>query len=312
MRRLALGKRAFAALALAVAAGPVVAAPLTGQQRADALVQSIGYRLATGNARFCANQRPVAGLLLQDVMNYTDPPAVRGALGLTRDIAVEAVAEGSPAQAAGLKANLAVVALAGQDLTALPPVKAGDWRRLTALHDTLDAALVDAGAVTLAIETANGRRDVTLAGVPACAARFELATEGGGARAGADRVVITEKIYVEVGGEADMVAAILAHELAHVILGHSASRLPVKAREEEADRLSPWLLQNAGYDPAAAARLHRTWGKAHDWGIFSAPDHNRWKKRAAQIDAEIARLPAATEPDGKADWAAHFVRAKGR
>lgn len=316
MRRPALGKRAIAhgwlALALAVAGVPAAAAPLTGQQRADALVQSVGYRLATGNARYCPNQRPVVGLLLQDAMNYADPPAVRGALGLTRDIAVEAVAEGSPAQEAGLEANLALVVLAGRDLMALPPVKAGDWQRLTALHDSIDAALVQAGEVTLVAEAAQGRREVTLTGVPACAARFELGTEGSGARAGLDRVLITRTIYDQVGGEPDMVAAILAHELAHVILRHSASPLPVKSREEEADRLSPWLLQNAGYDPEAAARLHRTWGKAHDWGIFSAPDHNRWKKRAAQIDAEIVALRAVTGADGQADWAAHFVRARSR
>ena len=34
------------------------------------------------------------------------------------------------------------------------------------------------------------------------------------------------------------------------------------------DRLMPWLLHNAGYDPAAAVRFMRTWGPKHGGWIF--------------------------------------------
>ena len=42
----------------------------------------------------------------------------------------------------------------------------------------------------------------------------------------------------------------------------------MRRTEREADRLMPWLLANAGYDPAAAARFWRQWGKKHDAGLL--------------------------------------------
>jgi predicted Zn-dependent protease len=112
-----------------------------------------------------------------------------------------------------------------------------------------------------------------------------------------------------------MIAAALAHELAHNWLGHRArldltgrSWGQVKATEREADRLSVWILANAGFDPQAAIRFFERWGPKHDLGIFSSPDHDRWKTRVKRITAEIARLRAAQAArGGAADWTRDFV-----
>lgn len=294
---------------LALLSAPLGAQPVGELQQADAVVQSAGWRLATANAHYCTNLRPAVGLLLQDAGNYDDPALARKVLGLSGDFAVEAIAAGSPAEAAGLAANMPVTAIDGQDLGALPAIKAGDWRRLDRLTSTVEAALLSRGEVSLKVIRGGTAETLTLHGVPACSARFELVTNRSGARASGERVIVTRRIYDQVGGDPDMVAAIAAHELAHVVLGHRfLGRMPVKRQEVEADRLSVWLLFNAGYDPQVAVRFQETWGKDHDRGILSAPDHNRWKKRASQMASEIAVLRAAAGPDGKADWGSRFRR----
>jgi hypothetical protein len=115
--------------------------------------------------------------------------------------------------------------------------------------------------------------------------------------------------------EDELLAAALAHELAHNLLGHRA-RLDasgrawskVKATERQADRLSVWLLANAGYAPDAALRFFERWGPATDLGLFTEPSHDRWKTRVTRIASEIAALRAAMAKDahGDADWPRSF------
>jgi predicted Zn-dependent protease len=105
----------------------------------------------------------------------------------------------------------------------------------------------------------------------------------------------------------DELATVIAHELAHNILRHRArlnaaniqrglaqnfgrnARL-TRATEEEADRLSVWLMADAGYDPAAAARFWTNFGKRHGGGIFAAPTHPRWQDRVRSVTEEAAAM----------------------
>ena len=73
----------------------------------------------------------------------------------------------------------------------------------------------------------------------------------------------------EVMVEDDQLSAVIAHELAHVILGHNAATLPRgrerfrrrQAEEQAADALSVRLLLRAGIDPEAAVRAVGTLGR---------------------------------------------------
>ena len=306
------GRAALAGALLLALAAPAQAAPSRESfeqlQALDARVQSAGWRLARGNARFCREVAPAIGLQLQDVANYSDPGAVRDALGLAGDIAVQAVAAGSPSARAGLVANDALSAVAGIEVGALPKAGPGDYARLVGLHDRIDAALRADGRVALA----RSGQTLTLAGEPVCATRFEMLSDGKRAAADGRRVVIGRKL-VETLPEEELLAAALAHELAHNVLGHRArldasgrSWSQVRTTEREADRLMPWLLVNAGYDPQAALRFFERWGPANDYGIFSSPDHDRPKSRMKRIAAEIATMRAALRADGTADWAREF------
>ena len=290
-------------------------AALAQLQREDARLQSIGWRLATGNARFCSDAAPAIGLLLQDMANYGSPAKMRRAAGIAGDVAVQATAAGSPAEAVGLAANDAILAIDGAAMAALPPAKAADWRRLTGLHDRIDASLADDGRVALEWRRVGGEaRTTTIIGVPACPGRFELLDSGGKAAADGARVLIGRE-FAGVDYSEDEFAAALAHEYAHNLLRHRAwhaehgrKRKNVRLTEREADRLMPWLLANAGYDPAAAARFFERWGPRHGGWIFRARDHDGWDERRDFVLAELPQVRALMASEGAADWKRHFRR----
>ena len=104
----------------------------------------------------------------------------------------------------------------------------------------------------------------------------------------------------------DELAALIAHELAHIILDHpgtlkgkrSISR--VKSTERDADRLSVWLMARAGYDPMAAVRFWTHYGPRRDKGIFNAPTHDNWKNRVARLTSEITAMRVAQAADKNA------------
>jgi hypothetical protein len=300
-------------------AGPVEdRAALLALQAEDQRLQSVGWRLATANAPFCANAAPAIGLLLQDMASYAAPQRMRAAVGIAGDIAVQAVVPGSPAARAGLAPNDEIVVIGARPMRDLPPSRANDWRRLSGLHDAIDEALATDGAVPIAWRDRTGEvREARIAGVPACRSRFELLSSGGRASADGKRVIFGRK-FSGFGLAEDEIAAAVAHELAHNLLAHRAwlrangrSAKNIRKTEREADRLMPWLLANAGHDPAAAVRFFRKWGPGNDGWIFRAPTHEGWDERAEFATAEVTKIIALTAQGRPADWRSGFVRDTG-
>ena len=298
------------ALALAqvlalVLATPSAAQPIDDLQAADALVQTIGWRLSHANARQCARGAPGIGLLLGDVQTFADPAAARAGDGLSGDVAIAAVAESSPAAAAGLTTNMVVTAVAGQAIG--PPPRHGSWDRVWALQARLEQVAAQSGEVALTL--ADGRV-VTVKAVPSCAVRFIVDDARDNAGATRTQVRVGREELVRLGGDEAMIAALVAHELAHAALDHETRLGPgdrpvaaVRRTEREADRLSVWLLANAGYDPDAALRMIRLIGP-HGLFVIAAPSHGKASTRVREMAAEIAVMRAA--PD--LDWAARFHR----
>lgn len=307
-----------ALLALSLLTAPAASARADDSYRTlqalDTKLHEAGWRLATANAAFCPEVVPATGLLLSDAGAYPDPTAARAALGLAGDIGAQAVAADSPAARAGLAKGATIMAIGGVDPSDRP-ITNPRWQRLQAIRDALDAALAQHGMVAVTWRTPDGQlASATLASVPACRTRFEVAALGNRAVADGSRVVLGDR-FAGFAYPEELFAAAVAHELAHNVLRHRVwldangrSQRNVRLTEREADRLAPWLLANAGYDPAAMAAFMGRWGPRHGGGLFRKRTHEGWDERVEAIEAELPQIAAARSANGTADWAAHFRR----
>ncbi|MBU7579118.1 MAG: hypothetical protein KAF27_01405 [Porphyrobacter sp.] len=287
-------------------------AAIARYQDANQRLQDAGWRLARANAPFCKEVVPGIGLQLHDIASYGGPAVARAALGLAGDFAVQAAAAGSPAALSGAFArNREIAAIEGFNPNQWPATPPMDWQRVTRAADHIDAQLAAKGGITFTF--ADGAM-VQVEPVPVCATRFDL--YAGEERAFADGARVMFGGNSPGFGYAEPVfTALVAHELAHNVLGHDAwldrhgrSDRNVRRIEREADRLVPWLLANAGYDPSAGEAFMRQWGKRHDSGLRLRRTHDGWDERAANMAAEVPQVRALMAAEGKADWPAHFRR----
>lgn len=281
-------------------------------QDADQRLQDVGWQLARANAAFCLRVVSSIGLQLQDMASYGAPPIARAVLGLEGDFAVQTAARGSPAALSGAFArNREIIRLERFDPNQWPARAAMDWQRLAQAHDHVDAMLTEHGGIAITFADGTVAR---IQPVEVCATRFELMGKGKKAVADGARVVIGIE-FPAFAYDEPVFAGLVAHELAHNVLGHDAwldrngrSSRNVRRIEREADRLIPWLLANAGYDPAAGAAFMTQWGSKHDAGLRLRRKHDGWDERAEAIAAEVSLVRALMAREGKADWAAHFRR----
>jgi hypothetical protein len=287
-------------------------AAMARYQNANQRLQDVGWRLAHRNAAFCRETTPKIGLQLQDMASYANPAAARAALGLERDFMVASAARGSPAALSGeFEPGREIAGLDGFDPNLWPARPHSDWRRLARARDHITAMLVEHNGVSVTFADGVAAR---VEPVEVCAARFDLEAQGAVAAADDGRVVIGLD-FPGMAYDEPLFAALVAHELAHILLGHDAwldargrSRRNIRLTEREADRLIPWLLANAGYDPAAGAAFMARRGAERKTGLRLERHHDSWDKRAQSVSAELPAITDLIAREGRADWAAHFRR----
>src|SRR5690606_24876121 len=145
------------------------------------------------------------------------------------------------------------------------------WRRL-------GVALAD-GSARLTLLRGQDRLTLDIAGVEGCASRFELLPSSRlNARANGTHVLVTTGIMAQVQND-DELAAVLAHELAHNVLQHQSvanRKRSERDREIEADRLSVYLMDRAGFDARGAVTFWQRLRPSR--GLFSR-SHPHWRHR---------------------------------
>ena len=271
----------------------------------DARLLSIGWRMARANAPLCSNAIPQAGLMLTDLGQLDRPAEARAVLGIGGNLAVMAVAPGGPAQRAGIGG--------GEQLIAVNGLAASN---ADAALGRMELALAEEGRATLTLAAPHAApRTVTISGDNACRGRFELLVGSKIAMTDGRRISVSVELLAERPLDEEA-AFMVAHELAHVVLAHrrrldegTRNYVTIRRTEREADRLAPWLMANAGYDPAAALRFMAWWGPRYSGGITRQPNHDSWKDRLELIQSEVAKVQAmrAARPQGPLDWRGQFT-----
>lgn len=304
MRRARSLALCIALCAGAAAAKPVAdaAAEFTALQTLEARVAAVAWRLTSANTELCPATGPQTGLTLHDAWQYA--PSSRAAavrfFQLTDAPAVMAVAPGSPAESAGLKAGDAIAAVNRASLRDPSPADApesyaGVERALT----WIDLAL-KRGPAVLTVPRDGEDQKLTLQPVVGCDYEVQLVPSSR-MEANADgRVVTVTTALVRYAASDDDLALVVGHEMAHNVLRHAENRRGgQRARERAADRVGLYLTARAGYDISGADAFWRRFGD-DNWrarlGVLTHPSPTARSKAIAKEAAEIARRRAAGEP----------------
>ena len=271
----------------------------------DLRLASVGYRLASANAPYCDRKERNPGWVIHDVAQYPDQAVARAAFGFQTPIEIAAIVKDGPADRADANSGDGFVSVnnATLDWPAMPVGKTG-YERIAKFKQMLAEKLAENASLAVKLSRKGADVNLMLAAPLICVSEFQIDTADG-LDAGADGQIvrITYSMMRYATDDAEL-AAVVAHELSHNLLRHreklnakrvdrglgrlfGKSRKAILATEIEADRLSVWLMRNAGYDPKAALTFWGRYGRQYGQGIFTEGTHLRWQKRVALMQAEI-------------------------
>ncbi|GAC1412673.1 MAG: hypothetical protein NVSMB6_14530 [Burkholderiaceae bacterium] len=288
---------------------------------ADLRLGTLVYRLAIANNALCDSHESATGMVIQTLDQFPKDLRLqaRSALRFETPVVVEAVVDSSPSKVAGLQPGDGIEMVNGQSLldsstNVVPSTAARDNA-----EDTLSK--LPSGETATVKLTRNGVH-FNLQFVPrvSCSVRSELVTDSGfGAQSDDKRIQIGIDYLARFDN--DEIAALVAHELAHIILQHTKrleaqgvdrgllkefgrNTCKIREAENEADRFSIWLLANAGFDPSIAPKFWRGNGRSISGRTSAGSTHDSARRRADAMDEQINltvrnRLDISTETTEK-------------
>jgi beta-barrel assembly-enhancing protease len=282
----------------------------------DGRLASVGYRLAEANAPFCKTKQVSFGWVLHDIAQYPDASTARAAFGFPEVISIAAIVPGGPADAAGIVAGDGIVAVnEGQWDWQNRDVKEG-YSRLDFAKQQLQSKWQSQQSFAIPMNRKGELYQARVDAKQTCVSDFQI-DPSAKFDAGADGKMVTiTSAFAEYAGDETQLAAIVAHEMAHNILQHRAqldalkvkrgvgryfgkSKRATLATEIEADRLSIWLLANAGYDTDLVLAFWRQYGGNRGDGLFADGTHLGWRDRVAIMAQEAANLSKTPKVNGK-------------
>jgi Zn-dependent protease with chaperone function len=304
-------KRSITTLACIAAVAASSAAGATGMSirtlgTQQLYVATIGYRIAAANARACARPEMMSGLVTHDLMQYAPAvrPAITQAFSLTDGFGVLGIVPGSAAERAGLQVDDEILAVgnASVENAAAAQARVQSSAREDQFAATLSQALAN-GPTALLVKRQGQLIHLTIAGQAGCGGTA-LLSQSSDLNAWSDgrHVVITSAMMAQAASD-DELAFVIAHEMAHNILGHSTDDDAqgllslfgigsgrVRRMEIDADSYAVPLMNSAGYAPLASVGFLERARRRMWWGDLSL-DHPSFGRRIKIVTAAIGRLP---------------------
>lgn len=284
---------------------------LLALQRDDQRVADTAWRIAARNADSCTKIWAALGVSLQHVSQYAPAyrAAAQAAFGLDDAYpTILAVAEGSPASAAGLKPNDTLRAVNGVDLVSKSrgQTSAASYDAVSSAMAALEA-LPEQQAAVLLIERGGQKFDVSVTPQNVCRSRVELAP-GNAINANANGLVaqISGRLVDWVQSD-DELALVIAHEIAHNLLDHpkrlseksalsglaTSLGLSGKAQRQmelDADRMGIIMAAGAGYNYKIAPDFWARLNSNAPLAAFLATTHPTTRARRENAQRVVDEL----------------------
>lgn len=286
----------------------------------DARVATIAFRLLSANTELCPKADWLTGMVMHSSSQFgpeVRPVAVR-LYGLGDTPSIQVVAPGSPADIAGMLADDQLIAVNGKTFAAITPAQssAGNYASIDAAWALITSEIRDGEALTFDIHRKGKALTLQLQPRLGCGYGFSLLTDDEfNAWADGKTAFVTTSITRYAQTE-DELATIMAHELAHNILGHQdrisksgpagallgnmgTQRSSLVALEKEADYLGLYLMARAGFDINKAGSFWRQFGADFPRSRYAGWSHPGSRERAINMistAAEIERKRASGDP----------------
>jgi peptidase M48-like protein/PDZ domain-containing protein len=275
---------------------------LAGQQLR---VETIGYRLAIANARFCAQPEMMSGLLLHDLSQYPsrDRAAISGAFSLHGGFGVLGVVKNGAGEKAGLQVDDEIVAVNGRSVEDFNRAyyQRQTFDRMAGFQRQLEQSL-RRGPAELWVRRKGQLLRVALTGEQGCGGDAVL-QQSGGINAWSDgRYVVVTTGLASFAASDDEISFVMAHEMAHNMLGHNRGHAPsalmeifgigsARERREEsnADAMAVTLMKDGGYEPQSAVRFLEHCRRKLWWADLSI-SHPTFSSRIQTVASAISAL----------------------
>ena len=267
-------------------------------------LSAIGYRIAASNAHSCGAPRMMSGLIVHDLSQY--PLSARGAVSrafsLDRGIGVLGVVPDSGAARAGLRVDDEILRFGNRSVESAIAwtQRATSYRRIDDFFASLSQALGQ-GPQRLLVRRSGQLVALDLAGRQGCGGDVKF-VDSSSTNAWSDgRHVVLSSAIVNIARSDDELAFVIAHEMAHNILGHLdksgrdsrallgqllATAGP-RGAESQADAAAVSLMNRGGYAPEAGITFLQSASRRLWWAVSLS--HPGFGSRIRAVGSAIAR-----------------------
>jgi hypothetical protein len=301
--------RLLTAGSVVVAANILVTAPASASgvsvrklAAQEARVATIAHRMAVANSYACSRPSIMHGMILHDLTRYRPEmrPAVSRAFSLNSGLGVVQLVAGSAASRAGLRIDDEIIAVGNVGVEDPASVRRSgqSFGRMEMFSAVLQSGL-RYGRVPLFVRRRGQLLRIDLAAERGCGGQLTLENSPTvNAWADGKHIMMTTGM-THFARSNDELAFVIAHEMAHNILGHahgsnaSAARFGIlgsrsRNLELDADSYAVRLMSSAGYQPAAGIRFLEH-SRRRFWWAFSL-GHPGFGRRIKSVAAAIAGL----------------------